>query len=204
MSLLVITTPATNTALATRAYVKGELSIADNSEDARIDAYIAQASAAIAGWCGRVFARETVTETFRLTSPIALDHLVLRRFPVVSIVSVVEDGTSLDAADYEVNTESGVLFRLSGDDLSSWCATKIVVSYTAGYSLPNSAPEALQRACVDLVSYYRSSAGRDHSLRSESLDGVDSASYFDGAGERGGLPPAVAGLLQQFQTPSFW
>lgn len=202
-SILTIVTPATSTSLVTRAYVKSELSITDNSEDARIDSYIAQASAAIAGWCGRVFARETLTETIRLTSPISPDQLVLARFPVVSIASVVEDGTTLDAADYEANAENGLLRRLSNDAIVSWSGSKIVVSYTAGYSLPNSAPEALQRACVDLVAYYRASAGRDPSLRSESVEGIDSASYFDGAGERGGLPPAVAGLLQQFQIPSF-
>lgn len=212
-STLTIITPATNTALATRAYVKSELGITDNAEDARIDAYIRQASDAIAGAMNVDIAKATVSETFRRTRHGILcgtrrafkdDKLTLARMPITSISSVVEDGATLDTSEYELESaDFGLLLRLRDGVLSRWSASTIVVTYTAGYDLPNSAPALLQRACALLVAQYKSTAARDPNIRSESTDGLGSTSYFDGAVDRGGLSPEVAGLLQQFQIPAF-
>lgn len=212
-STLTIITPATNTALATRAYVKSELGITDSSEDARIDAYIRQASDAIVGAINVDLAEATVEETFRRirrgiicgTRGSFTDHkLTLARMPVASISSVVEDGATLDPSEYELESaDFGLLLRLRDGFLSTWSASTIVVTYTAGYDLPNSAPALLQRACALLVSQYRANAKRDLTIRSESGDGLGSTSYFDGAGDRGGLSPEVSGILQQFQIPAF-
>lgn len=211
-STLTIITPATNTALATRAYVKGELGITDSSEDARVDAYIRQASDAIVGAINVDLAAATVAETFRRNRRGVLcglrssrdDKLTLARMPIVSISSVVEDGTTLDPSEYELESaDFGLLLRLRDGFLSTWSASTVVVTYTAGYDLPNSAPALLQRACALLVAQYKASASRDPTVRSESTDGLGSTSWFDGAGDRGGLSPEVAGILQQFQIPAF-
>ena len=210
-STLTIITPATNTALATRAYVKGELGPTDNSTDAQIDAYIRQASDAIVGAINVDIAKATVAETFRRTRRGIIcgargsssdSKLTLARMPVLSISSVVEDGTTLDPSEYELESaDFGLLLRLRDGFLSTWSASTIVVTYTAGYDLPNSA--LLQRACALLVAQYKSSASRDLTVRSESTDGIGSTSWFDGAVDRGGLSPEVAGILQQFQIPAF-
>ena len=212
-STLTIITPATNTALATRAYVKGELGPTDNSTDAQIDAYIRQASDAIVGAINVDIAKATVAETFRRTRRGIIcgargsssdSKLTLARMPVLSISSVVEDGTTLDPSEYELESaDFGLLLRLRDGFLSTWSASTIVVTYTAGYDLPNSAPALLQRACALLVAQYKSSASRDLTVRSESTDGIGSTSWFDGAVDRGGLSPEVAGILQQFQIPAF-
>lgn len=213
-STLTIVTPSSSTTLATRAYVKGELGITDSSEDARIDAYIRQASDAIVGAINVDIAKATVAEMFRRTRRSGLcgagmwpskdDKLVLARMPVVSVSSVVEDGTTLDSSEYELESaDLGLLLRLREGYVSRWSASNIVVTYTAGYDLPNSAPALLQRACALLVSQYKANASRDPTLRSESVDGLGSSSWFDGAGDRGGLSPEVAGILQQFQIPAF-
>ena len=50
---------------------------------------ILQASVTIEGWCRRVFGREEVTETFRLSAERAVLHLA--RWPNVALASIVEE-----------------------------------------------------------------------------------------------------------------
>src|SRR4051812_48224477 len=103
---LTVVTPALSFALTRVDTVKAELGLTGSSEDDQIDDYIWQASSAITGYLGRVIAEETVTETFRFTAQEACRwdaiQLVLARYPVTDIDSVVAGGTALDEADYEV------------------------------------------------------------------------------------------------------
>jgi uncharacterized phiE125 gp8 family phage protein len=197
--MLTVTTPASSFDLTVLATVKDDLGITDRSEDDNLARWIKQASDAISKHCNRVFVQETVSETFWLKC--RDDGLLLARYPVSSIASVVENDTTLDASDYEVAAESGVLKRLRNDREWCWPAGKIVVAYTAGYALVTDLPDGIERAAIALVNQYRYSADRDPQLRSEQTEGAGSSSYFDGL-ESSGLSPEILGLLSKHRKPS--
>lgn len=198
--MLTVTTPATSARLATLAAVKAELAITDDAQDSHLGDLLDQASAAIAVYCSRVFGLEAVQETFRWAGP--AETLVLARVPVVSIASVTEDGTALAAEDYEVDEGAGLLYRLRGDYRSRWCARKVVVSYSAGWLLPEdegaNLPADVTRACLLTVSAWWHARGRDPMLRSESDQSIGAVSYIATA-DMGGLPPQAQALLAPYR-----
>src|SRR5450759_693293 len=103
---MLTTTAVTDTAdtydLTVLATVKAELGITDRDEDENLARWINQASGVIAKYCNRVFAQETLSDTFRLKWRECEEILVLSRFPVSSIASVLENDATLDpASDYE-------------------------------------------------------------------------------------------------------
>lgn len=203
-SLLTIVTAATaaNRRLCTLAAVKTELSVSGTSLDAQLDGYRDDASAMIATWCGRTFAEEVVSETFRLglrqDSP-----LVLARVPITALASVTEDGTAVAEADRELHAEAGLLWRLSSDRRSTWGPAKVVLQYTAGWRVPDQTtptlPADVQRAAALLAAALYLSKGRDRAIRSESVDGVAAASYLDPRSGHEQLPPEVAGMLKPYR-----
>lgn len=198
--MLTVITPANTHDLTTIETVRAELGITDRAEDENLARWITQASRVIGEYCNRVFAKETVAETFRLPA-FTKDDLVLSRYPIKEIVSVTENGTALtESADFEVGFDAGFLARLRGDTLTCWAPGKITVVYTAGYTLLQDLPYSIERACIALVNQYRYSAERDPQLRSETTDGAGSSSYFDGM-EAGGLSPEVRGLLDKYRIP---
>lgn len=200
--MLTIVTPATTFNLTTVTAVRSQLGIGDNSESENLARWISQASDTISKFCNRVFAQETVTETFRLKC--REEGLLLTRFPASEIVSVVENDTTLSATDYELASDGsgGVLNRLRNDSVGEWPRGKIVVTYTAGYALPNGLPDGIERAAIMLVSQYRNSGDRDPQLRSEAIEGAGSSSYFDGLESQSGLSPEVIGLISKHRKPS--
>ena len=199
--MLTVTTPADSFDLTLLATVKAELGITDRAEDENLARWITQASDTIAKHCNRVFALETVSETFRLKC--REDGLLLTRFPVSAITSVVENDTTLEATDYELARDGGggVLNRLRFDREWTWPIGKIVVTYTAGYALVSDLPDGIERAAIVLVNQYRYSAERDPQLRGENTEGAGSSSYFDGL-ESSGLSPEILGLLSKHRKPS--
>lgn len=201
-SLLTIVTPATVTALTDVQSVQLEIGLSGTTEAGYLRGQIAQASAAISSWCGRVFARETVSEVFRPER--CLESLSLSRFPVASIASVTEDGTALASTNYEVDAASGLLFRLADDERTTWRARKVTVQYAGGYLLPDEAgrtlPHDVQRACILMVCAAYLARGRDPMLRSESAQDVGSASYLDPRVGMEAMPPQAAALLQPYRV----
>ncbi len=201
-SLLTIVTPATVTALAELATVKLELCISGTAEDAYLQAQIATASAAASAWCGRVFAREVVSEVWRPTA--SLESLALSRYPVASIASVVEDGVTLASTDYEMDAEAGMLWRLSSDARTAWSARKITVAYTGGYLLPGQTnrtlPADIERAAVLMVAATYNARGRDPMLRSEGAQGIGQVSYLDPRAGMEAMPPQAAALLGPYRS----
>lgn len=200
---LTIVTPATTFNLTTVAAVRTQLGLTDNSETENLARWISQASDTIAKFCNRIFAEETVAETFRLKR--REFGLLLTRFPASAIVSVVENDTTLTTvSDYELASDGsgGVLNRLRNDRDSEWPIGKIVVTYTAGYALPNGLPEGIERAAIMLVSQYRNTSDRDPQIRSEAIEGSGSTSYFDGLESQAGLAPEVVGLISKHRKPS--
>ena len=195
-----VVTPATSYDLTVLATVKSELGIANNSEDENLLRWIRQASDVVSKYCNCVFAKETVSETFRRATTRS-DDILLSRYPVSSIVSVVENGVTLATTDYEVRAESGLLTKLSNDEPACWSAGKIEVVYVAGYALLTDLPYGIERACLVLVSQYRFSAGRDPQTRSDSVEGIGASSVFDGL-DASGLSPEVLGLLKDHRKPA--
>lgn len=205
MSILTVTTPAAVTDLTTLETVKAELGVAGAASDIVLARMIAQASGAAGAYCGRVFAREAVSETFRPPGPQA--DLRLARWPVVSIASVTEDGTALAAEDYELDAASGLLMRLSDDAPTAWTAAKIVVAYEAGYRLPGEAgrtlPADIERAVLDMVKAAWTGRTRDTTIQQESVPGVYSVTYStDAASAAGTLSPSVRDLLDPYRAPA--
>jgi uncharacterized phiE125 gp8 family phage protein len=200
--MLTVVTPAKSYDLTVLATVKAELGITDRAEDANLARWITQASVTIAKHCNRVFAQETVSETFRPRC--REEGLLLTRFPISAIVSVVENDIPLTGdTDYELARDGGgsVLNRLRDDRDWTWPLGKIVVTYTAGYARIADLPDGIERAAIVLVNQYRYSADRDPQLRGEQTQNVGSSSYFDGH-DSSGLSPEVFGLISKHRKPS--
>lgn len=218
-SILTVTTPATNTALTTVERVKLELSIAGNESDLLLAAKIDEATSDIAIRVRPSLKRETVSETFwhdhgrfgmqghnsRHGAP-----LILRRFPVARIASVMLDDIDIDASEYRLDAETGLLYRISSAGFPDhWRFGKAaVVAYDAGYLLPGDTdtdlPASLEAACIELVSSYWRSRGRDPNLRAEEVAGVGRFDYWVGAiGQSGDLPPGVMAKIAPFMMGGF-
>lgn len=195
--MLEIVEANTNRDLTTLAAVKAELGDAGVSDD-QLQRFITQASDVIAGYCNRVFAIETVKETFRFSASAA--DIMLRRYPVTEIVSVTMNGQSVDAALYQIDRETGIMDRLECQGAAAWWSGSVVVTYKAGFALPDDLPDGIERACITLVKGYAASGDRDPMVRSETSDGVGSTDYFSGAGT--GLPPEVEGLISLHRMPN--
>ncbi|MGH6645109.1 MAG: phage head-tail connector protein [Bradyrhizobium sp.] len=195
--MLTIITSAASTDLTVLATVKAELGITNRADDEKLTGYIRQASDVVAKYCNRVFALETVTETFRLAH--RRDELILSRFPVASVASVVENEATLAAADYEVECDTGALLRLWFDAPTCWPRGKIVITYATGFDLPAGLPQGVERAAILLVKQYATSGDRDSMVRIETIDGAGSTEYFNAAGFD--LPPEVEGLLTPHRKP---
>lgn len=201
-SLLTVTTPATVFDLSVLADVKDDLAIAVSTYDATLLRYLSEASLAIAKACGRVFAQEAVSEQFRFEAR-PQPMLILTRWPVSAVASIVEDSTTLIGADWEVDAVTGRLYRLRADYKSWWTASKITVAYTAGYNLAaNGAPKDLQAAARSLIKSRWFAKARDPLVKSEEVPGVLRQDYWVGGlpGE-GGFPPDVEDIVSLYRSP---
>lgn len=141
---------------------------------------------------------ETIVQTFRLKSTQRALYLA-RRF-VSSISSVVVDGVTLATDAYEVEASTGILTRLEDDAPVCWDCGKVVVTYVAGLAtVPGDLRLAAQAALREQWSAFQ----RDPLLRSESVDGVGTFTYWvnTGAGGTGGAPVSdmVLGMLSPYR-----
>lgn len=194
---------ATN--LTTLDRVKSELGISGTDHDEILEAKIAEASADIEAHLGRTLSRVTISETFWGGSGYSA-KILLDRYPVVSITSVTVDDVLVDADEYRLDPDTGILYRLDTNGYPcTWTWVKsVVIVYVAGYLLPAEAdrnlPYSIEGAAVDLVSSYWQSRGRDSTLRSENIPDVISREYWVGAvGAEGELPPSVVAKIAPFR-----
>jgi hypothetical protein len=144
---------------------------------------------------------ETVRETRRFTDARQGFALPLARRPVVTVTAITLDGTALVAdVDYEVDRDTGLVFRLCADERVPWPAGgKLVAEYSGGYALLADLPYDVERACVVLVTAYAAAAGRDPALRSESVADIGSTTWLDPMNGGGGLPEPVRALLAPYR-----
>lgn len=185
MSIVTVTNAASGFRLTTLDRVKSELGISGTADDTLLGAKIDEASAAVTLYCDRVFALETVSEQFRLTS--CVPSLILARRPVVTLGAIVEDGLTLADADREIDKEAGLLYRLDGQDARcEWPALKITVSYSAGYVLPGNSgrnlPYDIEACCIELVRGYWMSRDRDPLVKREVIPDVSELEFWVGTG----------------------
>ncbi|WP_420102147.1 hypothetical protein [Bosea sp. (in: a-proteobacteria)] len=171
--MLIVVTPASTSALTTASRAAAMLGVL---ADAALSMAIDTASSMIVDYCRRPFAAETVRETFR--SP--RDGLLLSRAPVTNIEFIEEAGAALAAPDYELDGQR--LFRVSGACRIDWHLI-VSVTYTAGYSLPAdngtwTLPAAVERAAILVAGAILSNRTRDPMMRSESVEGVGSSSWW--------------------------
>lgn len=199
-SILTVISPATTINLTTRNTVKEEMNITTDDDDAKIDRWITQASRAIADYCGRQFGTETVSEQFRFCG--AVGKLILRRWPVQNVSSVEGYSDVVYPDEYEVDYETGFLWKKSDITRIAWSDPPITVVYTAGYELLTTLPESLERACINMVKQYRSSATRDPLIKSVDVYMVQRTDYWVGGvpGTNSALSPEVIDLVAPYRS----
>lgn len=215
--MLTVTTPAASTALTTLAAVKLDLEISDGSEDAYLMAVIDRASQAICTFLNvrdaddgsATLGRETLVETLR--PPVNSEKIILSRYPVVSITSVVIDTTTtLDADEYEIDGRTGFLIRLDGND-NQVCweqCSKIAITYVAGWLLPNDAgrnlPADIEDAAISMIKAARVARNRDPLAKRIEIPDVRTIDYWVGAvpGNTGGMSSDVQAKLDPYRVPA--
>jgi hypothetical protein len=200
-SLLTVTGAAEGTDLTTLAAVKADLGLSGTEDDALLADLINRASAMIMSYCGRAFAREALSETFRPSC--RLPNLMLARRPVVSDgLAVTEAGETLASADWELDARSGLLYRLDGaDGRIDWPAAKIVVTYAAGYILPGTAgadlPADIEQACLSIVKGLWFARDRDPLVKNLTVDGVGSETYWVGGSGDEPIPQGLRSYREE-------
>ncbi len=219
-SLLTVTSLAGSYDLTVLATAKAELGIAvsDTSQDARVALLIHQVSNAISTLCDRVFAEETVSEVFRLNSGSvgrfrswargeeSIEALVLRRRPISWIVSVVEDGVTVDVGEYECDLGAGLLYRLTPNDFRmTWIANKVTINYVSGFTLLDDLPYDIEKACLIWIkSLWIQMRRSDLNIKVEDAPDLMRREYFDPLRGSIGLmkgyppPPEVMILLSPY------
>lgn len=167
--------PAVPVALCTLADAKALLGITGSDKDAELNARIGAATAAIERYCGTIFGKRTVTETFRF--PDRVSQIVLKYAPVVSVASVAIDGVAEDLANLDVAKALGIIRH---GDFMAFGTAKTVVVYSAGYESAD-IPPAVARAALDLVAYEYRSQNQTDDIARESVVDVGTAEYRSAA-----------------------
>jgi hypothetical protein len=147
--------------------LKQELKITDNSQDEILATRIHRASDDINRYCNRIFAKETVKETFR-NGWNWKKSLFLRRTPINSITSIIIGSSPntdiVDSNLYEFDPNDGiggfvwpletngqrVLFPCSWSNWSDWNSI-MEITYIGGYTLLDELPYGVEEACIELA-----------------------------------------------------
>ena len=202
-SIVVSGTPASSQALVDLATLKSDLGIGDASQDARLTRLIASSAAAFAKYCGRIFIQQTYIETYRITSSPPLYYqsftpsdplpaLEASVWPVVSVTSIVEAGTTLDSSLYLIDkpldpAQPGrgfVRLNSSGAE-QSWAQGVTVATYVAGFNAPTvtggNAPlpaDLYEAALIDVrARFYAKDRDSSQVVTREEVPNVYAASY---------------------------
>ena len=202
-------TRADSLALITLDQAKETLGIdpGDTSQDAALEQQIEAVSAAVNGYCNRVFVVQSYQDSLRYVTNwlYAGEPLRTRQFPIVvddlgvPSVAVIENGAALDVAYWEVYPEEGALYRLNGDISGAWTGAAIVIDYTAGF---DPIPADVQGACLEWLTARWHAVGRDPALRSETIPDLITQVYAGdmGAGTAAGsMPPGARDLLGPYR-----
>lgn len=217
--MLTVTTAATDRSLLTLAEIQAATGTTAAADTAALTALNARVAASIARECNVAAAGvtpptlrlETLTEVFRLNQsvwgrfPKRVEHILLSRGPVVSITSVVEDGTTLPADEYEIDTATRRLYRMDGDDERTfWASAKITVVYTAGWA---TVPDDMKLAAAKLARILWTEEGpnaREPGLKRHSVDGVGEREYWVAPNDEPLMSKEIAELLGPYINYANW
>jgi hypothetical protein len=176
--------------------LKFALGIADDTEDAQLQAAITMQSRIIADYCNRRFGLAEVLETFtfdRYETMLTRQALTLSLYPVVDVIELSSAGAT--SGDYDLDPTSGRLW------FANYWANPISVVYTGGYDLPEQAPARLQQAVIQAVNEGRTTGSRDPSIR-EIQHGDTRIGYFTptlSTASSGYLSAVVTDLIKPFR-----
>ncbi len=218
-------------ALTSLANLKAALSISVSTFDDNLKLSINAATAAIEGYCGRVFARALIVDERHLATGGC--RLVVDRPYLNSITSIEIEGatTAIDDDGYLVEkAKSGIIFlkgqlprlgrRRTGiaqDHQAGSTAPYILISYDGGYVTaqqtleageyladPVTLPGDLEMACVRYAAELYAAIGSSSAreVASESVGDASVDYVVDGTAATGGLPGKVAALVQQYRKLS--
>jgi len=117
--------------LVSLAEVKTALGIinASGEQDVFLNRMIALADDTARGYTGRYLSSAQFTETFY-----APQKVTLREWPLVSLDTVTQDGTSLTTGNLRADFERGRIWRPDGQSMDWTGTNKLEVVYTAGYA----------------------------------------------------------------------
>lgn len=178
---------ATASDLSTLPHVCDDLGITPSEQQERqIERWISTASSRVAAFCRRQFAVEKVREEVCLRDTSADAGILLDRWPIAKIDSVIVDGVVLTPSDYE--SDDRRIYRSRTGARTRWRGRNLLVVYEAGWHLPSEGksppegvaalPAEIEHAIALLVAGPLYSAGRDVALKSEDIEGVGSSSYY--------------------------
>lgn len=218
--MFVVTTPAADRKLLTTEQMRlaAGLGAADSSLDTSLAALNAVISDQICDACaiavgngaGPTLRRETLTETFRVNR-VNQRHrripppLYLSRRHDVVITSITRDDVVEDAANYSVESEAGLVYRLSDNICEVWPGREIVVVYQAGFA---TVPDGLVGAASDLVRHRRSEVARDpliksHRVQVDGVDEIETQYWVNAAGSMvhvSPIPADIAAKLSRYMN----
>lgn len=192
--MLTVTTAAPDRLLLTTEEIRAAVGVSDASYDTALASLNARVAAALtrqccvpaAGATPPTLRQETLTEVIR--DVCGARYLLMSRKPIVSVTSVVVDGTTLDAEDYEADAGNGYLYKLTDDERVCWSATKITAVYLAGWDV---VPEDLKLAASKFAKILWSEDGpnsrSDPNLKRQRIEDVGEREWW--------VPPAADTLL---------
>ncbi|MER9306783.1 hypothetical protein [Mesorhizobium sp. M0496] len=206
--MLVVTTPATDLALAPIAALRAAAGVTGASRDTelaalglRIAAEITEAlDIAVGQGAEPTLRAERLTETF---DACGLDELILSRRHDAAIVSITQDGDDVTLDTRSLDPETGLLQRWIDGRRSYWRARSIVVVYDAGFE---AVPPTLVGAVTDLVRLRLSAAGADPLEKSRSVEIPDVRTVkvdrwvSAGSGASAGIPDDIMDRLARFNN----
>lgn len=222
MTVAVIT-PAEKTDLVTLESVKTYLQISDDSQDARLGQLITAASGCFTDYLGRPLALQTYRERWTLRGRIP--GVNLSNGPVATILSASVDGVAwsgpLDECDIDrKNARIMASAFLPPRQIVFHRPVVVDITYIAGFLLPGmdiptpenpllalqaqTLPASVASGCLSTIQMLSCAAGRDPLLKSESTQGVGSASYGALDPTVGGLTPDAVGALDRLGIAADW
>jgi hypothetical protein len=175
-------------------------------DDPRVDRFIDQASATAATFCHRTFGRQIYRERIDLGPHWSSEEIVLSASPLNRILSVTRDGMLLDSGQYLGDGSS--IVRYEGEHRCCWYGRTMIVEYEAGWLLPGEEvgttftgevplPADIEKAVIQLIGVAISEAGRDMTVKSDTVEGIGSRQYYvQGASATLPHPAAEAALMQ--------